>query len=352
MLRKTPHLAVPAKAKAGASAIDEDLADQHAAAVPHINPIPAGGVDVAHHVALNAVRGARVGVGEQAPVAQVRLVVFPEDGEGVDGSGTARFARVGAVEQVGVGDVDGVFTRRETEAARATEAVGDGPDIPRGGVEAVDLLWELRPGPEAMLVAVDGVGEPHRPIGRDDDVAGGVKRPGMVIVEEGDRFVWPLGFHVDQPGGFSQGALGAQDQPVAIIRPPAGHEVSFRTSDLVAREIRRGEELDLGDDDCFVMGCDRVRRCVGKLVRGDEEGVAVGMEDARFVKKWGAWIVDQELQGGRRAEEGEEGVVVNEERLGLRGDEGGGGGSRNGFQRESIGWALGACGTYCHNASL
>lgn len=109
MLGKTPDLAIPAKAEAGASALDEDLAEQHSPAIPHIDAIAAAGVDVAEHIALDAVRGARVGVGEHAPVAQVRLVVFPEDGQGVDGGGAARVAGVVAVDEVGVGDVDGVF---------------------------------------------------------------------------------------------------------------------------------------------------------------------------------------------------------------------------------------------------
>lgn len=202
MLPKTPYLAVAAKAKARTPSLDEDLADQHPSAVPHMDAVAAAGVDVAQHVALDAVRGARIGVGEHAPVAQVRLAVFLEDGERVDGGGATRIAGMAAVEQVGVSDVDGVFARGETEAARAAEAVGDHSDVPGGRVEAVDLLWELRLRPEPVLVAVDGVGEPDGAVGGNDDVAGGVKRPGMVIVEERGRLVRPLGFHVDQPGGF------------------------------------------------------------------------------------------------------------------------------------------------------
>lgn len=89
--------------------------------------------------------------------------------------------------------------------------------------------------------------------------------------------------------------MGAQDQPVPVIRAAAGHEISFGTSDLVARKIRRGEELDFGDDDGFIMGGDGVGRCIWESVRGDEQGVAGRMEDARFVEKRGTWIIDQEL---------------------------------------------------------
>lgn len=146
-----------------------------------------------------------------------------------------------------------------------------------------------------MLVAVDGVGEPDGAVGGNDDVAGGVKRPGMVTVEERDRLVRPLGFHVDQSCGFSQRALGAQDQPVAVIGAAAGHEISFRTSDLVAGEIRRREELNFGYDDGFVVGRDRIGGGIRELVGGDEQGVGLGMENARFVEKGCAWIIDQEL---------------------------------------------------------
>ena len=54
------------------------------------------------------------------------------------------------------------------------------------------------------------------------------------------------------------------------------------------------------------------------MVGRDEEGVRRRMKDACFVKIGGARIVDEELKLGSRAEEGEKGVVVDEEGLGLR----------------------------------
>lgn len=255
---QTPYLAVAAEAEADASPLDADLADQHPAAVPHVDAVAAGGVHVAQHVAVDAVRGARVGVGEHAPVGQERLVVFPKHGKGVDGRGAARVARFAAVEQIRVGDVDGVFLGGEADAVRAAEAVGHHPDVPRRRVEAVDLLWQLGFGPEPLLIAIDGVGEPDGAIRGDHDVARGVKGPRMIVVQERDGLVRPLGFHVDQSRGFSQRALGTQDQPVAVIRAAAGHVISLRTSDLVAGEIGRGEELDFGNDDGLIMGGDGI----------------------------------------------------------------------------------------------
>ena len=53
------------------------------------------------------------------------------------------------------------------------------------------------------------------------------------------------------------------------------------------------------------------------MVGGYEEGVCWGMEDAGFVEVGGAGVVDEALEGGVGTEEGEEGVVVDEEGLGL-----------------------------------
>ena len=62
------HLAVAAEAEVGDAALDLDLADQHAAAVPDVDAVAAARVHVAVHVALDAVRDTRVRVGEDPPV--------------------------------------------------------------------------------------------------------------------------------------------------------------------------------------------------------------------------------------------------------------------------------------------
>ncbi len=62
---------------------------------------------------------------------------------------------------------------------------------------------------------------------------------------------------------------------------------------------------------------DGVRRGVGNVVGGDEEGVCWRIEDACFVEVRGAGIVDEKLKLGVGTEEGKKGVVVDEERLGL-----------------------------------
>ena len=108
------------------------------------------------------------------------------DGEGVDGCGAGRGGRGRgggvAVDAIGVGDVEGGFIGGEGDAVWTAEAVGDGADVAGGGIEAVDELGELRFRAEALLVAVDGVGEPDGAVGVDDDVVGGVKGPRVVVV--------------------------------------------------------------------------------------------------------------------------------------------------------------------------
>lgn len=124
-------------------------------------------------------------------------------------------------------------------------------------------------------------------------------------------------FHVHQPGRFFQTSLRAQDQPVAVVGPAVGHEIAFGAADFVARKVGRGKDFDFGDDDGFVPRGDGVRGGIGDLVRGDEERVGRGMEDACFVEVGGAGVVNEELELGGRAEKSEEGVMVDEEGFGL-----------------------------------
>ena len=132
--------------------------------------------------------------------------------------------------------------------------------------------------------------------------------------------------------------MRAEDEAVAVVGAAVGHVVAFRAADLVAREVGRGEELEAGDDDGFVGGGDGVGGGVGEQVGGDEEGVGFRVKDARFVEVGGAGVVDEDLEGRGRADEGEEGVVVDEE------------GARLGFDGEGDGFSGGgvlALGTWC-----
>ena len=86
--------------------------------------------------------------------------------------------------------------------------------------------------------------------------------------------------------------MGAENEPVAVIRTAVGHIVAFRAADLVPGEVGGGEKFDFGDDDGFVVGGDGVWGLVWDLVRGDEEGVGLWIEDARFVEVRCSWVGD------------------------------------------------------------
>lgn len=101
-----------------------------------------------------------------------------------------------------------------------------------------------------------------------------------------------FGFHVDEAGRFFQAALGANDEPVLVIGTAIGHIIALRTADLISGEVCRREKFDFGDDDCLVAGCDGVGRRVFELVRGYEEGIGRGVEDAGFVEIGSAVVFD------------------------------------------------------------
>lgn len=319
MFAKTPHLAVAAEAEIRTPAFNQDLAHQHAPAVPHVDAVPAPGVHVAVHIAFDAVRRARVRVCKDPSIGQVRLIVGPVHRIRVHGGGPRMDLGAVAVDDVRVGDVACFLVGCEADAVRPTEAVSHDPDVAGGRVEAVDVLRELGFRAEALLVAVDRVGEPDGTVRVDDDVVGGVERAAVVVVHERGGFVGAFGFHVDETGRLAEGALGAEDDAVAEIGAAIGHVVAFRTADFVAGEVVRGEELDLGDDDCFVRGGDGVGGGVRDLVGGDEEGVGGWMEDACFVEVRSSRVGDEEGKGRRRAEKAQERIMVDEEWTGLRG---------------------------------
>ena len=113
--------------------------------------------------------------------------------------------------------------------------------------------------------------------------------------------------------------MRANYEAVAVIGSAVSHVIALWTSYLVAREIGRREELNFGDDYCFIASGNRVWRGVFQLVRGYEEGVTGGVEDAGFMKIGSAGVVDKELESRVRAEERKKGVVIYEKGFWLRG---------------------------------
>ena len=113
--------------------------------------------------------------------------------------------------------------------------------------------------------------------------------------------------------------MRANYEAVAVIGPAICHVIALWTSYFVAREIGRREELDLGDDYCFIASGNRVWRGVFQLVRGYEEGVTGGVKDAGFMKIGSAWVVYKELESRVGPEERQKGVVIYEKGFWLRG---------------------------------
>ena len=238
MFSETPHFPVPAKAEIRAPALDRNLTNQHAPAVPNVDAVPAPAVHVPKHIALDPVRRTVVRVSEQPAAGQIGLgVVFPEHRKGVDGRGALGVGAAVTVNEVRVGNVDDFLGWGKADAVWSAEAVRHDADIARFRDEAVDVLRELWFGPEALLVAVDGVGEPDGAVRMDDDVVGGVEGARVEIVEDGGGFVGAFGFHVDQPGWFFQAALCAEDEAFAVVCAAIGHEVALRTTDFVACKV-------------------------------------------------------------------------------------------------------------------
>ncbi len=106
-----------------------------------------------------------------------------DDVEGVDGRCAREIRRAVAVHVGRVRDVDDFLVRREADAVRPTEVVGHDADVARRRVVAVHLLGQLGFGPETLLVAVNGVGEPDAAVGMDDDVVGRIELAAVVIVQ-------------------------------------------------------------------------------------------------------------------------------------------------------------------------
>lgn len=116
-----------------------------------------------------------------------------------------------AMNPIRIRDIARRLARVKTNPIRPAEPIGDRAHTPRRGIESVDLVWQPRFRAYALLESVDGVGEPDRAVGVDDDVIRGVEGP---VVEgcyeclggRGGRSEW----HVYQATGGGERALCAE----------------------------------------------------------------------------------------------------------------------------------------------
>lgn len=84
----------------------------------------------------------------------------PESDRNVHVRGAAVIGGASTVDAVRVGDVDDALIWAETNSIWTAKAVGHGPDGVDLGVIAIHLAGQTGRRPEALLEAVDGVGEP------------------------------------------------------------------------------------------------------------------------------------------------------------------------------------------------
>ena len=291
VLPKDVYMAVATEAEVGAAPVDLDLADQHPAAVPDVDPVAAAAVHVAMDVALDPIGGPGIDVGEDTPVCQEGLVLFPEHAVGIYCRCTAIVLRTIAMYEICIGDVDGVFVRRKADSIRPSEAVRHHSNVAGSWVKAVNELRQLRFWSKALLVSIDWVGEPDSAVGMHDHIVWRIEWTRMVVVEQRGGFVWSLSLHIDKPGRLPQRTLGAEYQTVAVVCPAIGHVIAFRTTDFVPGKVGWREKFDFCNHDRLVMGADSIRRRVADLVGGHEEGIGRRVEYAGLMEVRRPWVV-------------------------------------------------------------
>src|SRR3954451_2567720 len=159
-------------------------------------------------------------VGEDLAARQLAVVRDPEDADVL--------RPVLHMRDAGVGDVEQPLVRREGEAVRAHEIVGDDADRPRPGIDAIDMAGaDLALGLVALIIRVDAVGrigEPDPAVGSYDDVVRAVEALALEAVRD----------HADRAV-----VLGAGDAPVAVL---ARDETAFAVDRVAVRIARRRPE--------------------------------------------------------------------------------------------------------------
>ena len=168
--------------------------------------------------------------------------------------------------------------RRKANAVRPTKPIRHSSDISARGIKAIDLVRQLRRRADALLGAVDGIGEPDGPVRvHDDDVVGRVEAPAVVVVQQHLGLVRWGGCHVGQAAGHGARALGAEEDAVFVVDAAVGVG-GFRGDCLVGPGSVFGGLADSADGD--------VLSAVGGvivLVACHEEASLGGDVDACFV---------------------------------------------------------------------
>ncbi len=137
-LPKTPHFAIPPKAKIRTTPLNLHLPNQHAPTIPHVNSIPTPRVHVPKNIGFDPIRRACVRIRKYPAISEVGGFMFPENRVGVDGGGASVIGIAVTVDEVRVCDVDCVFVGGEAQAIWSSKSICYDSYIAGGRVEAVD----------------------------------------------------------------------------------------------------------------------------------------------------------------------------------------------------------------------
>jgi hypothetical protein len=183
-----------------------------------------------------------------------------------------------------VGDVQGLLVGRERQAVGLVEGVGNDREAARRRVVPVDEVAPHWLGPEALQVAVAGVGEPDGAVALDHHVVGRVERQRTPGVHHRLQLAGGLVQPTD-PGRLRSGALLADDQ---ASLPVQGHPVGRPRHGPDDRDLRRAEgkplpvqrqalDRHLGEARRRHVGRTRQSGEVQRVLAGDVHGSLVGV---------------------------------------------------------------------------
>ena len=250
-----------------------NLADQLPAGVEHLDAGERRGVDPSFAVDLESVRESRARDSEQALAGEAAAV---DHVERLDVMRATDVVAARLLVGSAVGDVQDALVRGEREPVGLVERVGDDRDMFGGRVVPVHEVPDGRLRLEALEVAVARVGEPDRPVARDDHVVRRVEAQPPPAIDDGLPLA-RVAVESADPGVLGAGSLLADEQPAAEIwRHPVGCVGLCHHDGDIARVVQI-HALDLHRGRAVGSPLGQRREVQGVLV-GEVDGALVGVD--------------------------------------------------------------------------
>ena len=205
-----------------------------------------------------------------------------------------------------IGNINSVLTRRKADTIRPSESIRHHPHVPRLGLKPVDLTRQLRLIPETLLIAIDRVREPDRPVRVHYDIVDRVEQSAVIAVQQSLDSVGRVRFHEYQATGLSLGTLIAEEDAGAVVdatvahRHIGGDDFALPAAVLLSRRFTY-----------FDRGC-RSSIWWRQAAAGYVNGILIWDVDACFVRP-GVVFLDRELDVRCCTEDVEECFVVDGE---------------------------------------